>query len=389
MRDFRYLLKIISLQKSILLKRAIVSVINDLSFDKRVDRTCKTLTELGFDVILIGRRKTDSITLLSRAYSTVRLRLIFEKGFLFYAEYNCRLFFSLLFMKSDLLFANDLDTLLPNYIVSVIRRKPLIYDSHEYFTEVPELQGRKFVKSIWKSIERFIFPKLKNVITVNKSIAKLYADEYKTDITVIRNIPEINIPAEIKNRKQLSLPEDKKIVILQGAGINVDRGGEEAVLSMLYVENAVLLVIGGGDAIENLKKLVQENDLKEKVFFFGKIPFEQLFEYTVNADLGLTLDKDTNLNYRFSLPNKLFDYIHAGVPILASDLIEVKNIIESYNIGCITENHEPNIIAKNITFMLADEEGNKERKSNLKKAAEELRWEKEKIKLVEIIEKYV
>lgn len=380
---------IISLQKSKSLKRAVVSVINDLSFDKRVDRTCKTLTEVGFDVILIGRRKTDSITLLKRGYSTLRLRLIFEKGFLFYAEFNLRLFFRLLFLKTDLLFANDLDTLLPNYLVSVIRRKPLIYDTHEYFTEVPELQGRRFVKRTWESIENFIFPKLKKVITVNDSIADIYKEKYKLELNVVRNIPEISIPKEHKTREELSIPDDKNIIILQGAGINVDRGGEEAVLAMLYIENAILLVIGGGDAIEGLKKLSSENHLENKVIFIGKVPFETLFEYTVNADIGLTLDKDTNLNYRFSLPNKLFDYIHAGVPILASDLVEVKKIIEYYDIGCIIENHKPETIAKNITFMLNDKEGYIRRKANLAKAAEELNWGKEKVKLEEIINRNV
>lgn len=316
------------------------------------------------------------------------MRLLFEKSFTFYAEFNLRLFFQLLFKKADLLVANDLDTLLPNYLVSVIRRKPLVYDSHEYFTEVPELAGRKFVKKVWKRIEKFIVPKLTDVITVNSSIAKLYSEEYKKEIKVVRNIPDIVPMIDIKNRKDLFLPEDKRIVILQGAGINVDRGGEEAVLAMQFVNNAILLVIGGGDAIENLKNLADEKCLNEKVIFIGKIPFEKLLEYTINADLGLTLDKDTNLNYRYSLPNKLFDYIHAGVPVLASNLVEVRKIIESYDIGCIIQSHNPENIAESITFMLNDEESLRKWKVNLEKAASELNWNVEEQVLKGIFEKY-
>jgi glycosyltransferase involved in cell wall biosynthesis len=380
--------KIISLQKAKFLKRAIVSVTNDLTCDKRVDRTCKTLAGLGFDVLLIGRRKTDSATLQPRIYSTQRIRLLFEKGFLFYSEFNFRLFFQLLFKKADLFIANDLDTLLPNYLVSLIRRKPLVYDSHEYFTGVPELEGRNFVKKVWKSIERFIFPKLKSVITVNDSIASLYLEEYKKEITVIRNIPEAANFEVLKTRTELGLPQDKKIVIFQGAGINIDRGGEEAVLSMKYVQNAILLVIGGGDAIDNLKKLSSENDLGEKVIFIPKLPFDKLYEYTVNADLGLTLDKDTNINYRFSLPNKLFDYIHAGIPVLASNLVEIRKIIEEYDIGCIAESHDPEKIAEKITFMLSDKENTNNWKTNLLRAAAELNWNNEEKKLIGILEKY-
>src|SRR5688500_271887 len=105
-----------------------------------------------------------------RSYRTNRFRMFFEKGALFYAWFNVRLFWFLLFRSSDILVANDLDTLLPNYLVSKLKRKKLVYDSHEYFTEVPELISRPKVKAVWEHIERFIFPKLKYVSTVNHSI---------------------------------------------------------------------------------------------------------------------------------------------------------------------------------------------------------------------------
>ena len=140
--------------------------------------------------------------------------------------------------------------------------------------------------------------------------------------------------------------------------------------------------------IANLKKIVTDNKLQEKIIFISKLPFEKLFEYTVNADLGLTLDKDTNINYRFSLPNKLFDYIHAGIPVLASNLVEIRKIIEEYDIGCITLSHDPEKIAEKINFMLFDEESKIKWKANLMRASAELNWNNEEKKLIGILKKY-
>jgi len=371
------------------MKKAIISVTNDLVTDRRVDKTCTTLVKLGFDVTLIGRRRRDSMKLQSRKYKTRRMFLLFEKGPLFYAEYNTRLFFFLLFHRAHLLVANDLDTLWPNWLVSRLKKADIVYDSHEYYTGTPELVNRPSVQKFWKRIERRIFPKLKDVITVNNSIAGLYEEEYGIKLHVVRNIPPtINIE-EALSRKDLNLPENKRIILLQGAGINIQRGAEEAVQAMQSIDDAILLIIGGGDVIHILIEMVTDLGLTEKVFFIPKQPFERLYHYTKCADIGITIDKDTNINYRFSLPNKLFDYIHAGIPVLASRLIEIQQIIEDYNIGTLTENHDPQHIASKINEMFADEQRLMKWKQNTNIAAKELCWEEEEKVLISIYQKYV
>ena len=324
-----------------------------------------------------------------RPYKTHRMRLMFEKGPLFYACYNFRLFFLLLFQKADLLVSNDLDTLMPNYLVSKIKGIPIVYDSHEYFTEVPELVDRKRTQNIWKKIERWIVPNLKTMITVNDSIASLFEDKYGIKPTVVRNVsPKFNLTTKA-NRKSLNLPEDKFILILQGSGINIDRGAEEMVEAMQYIDRAVLLIAGGGDVISILQKKVVESGLTEKVIFKPKQPYDQLISITRNADLGLTLDKDTNINYRYSLPNKLFDYIQAGIPILASPLPEIKKIISTYNIGDFIPSHHPKEIAQKTNEILANQELMLKWKKNVTFAASQLNWENEEQELIKIYAQYV
>ena len=114
------------------MKRIIVSVTNDLVTDQRVSKTCSTLSEMGYDILLIGRRLKNSLP-IQRNYTTKRIQLLFNKGYLFYAEYNIRLFLFLLFSKKDILFSNDLDTLPANYIIGKLQQRNLIFDSHELF----------------------------------------------------------------------------------------------------------------------------------------------------------------------------------------------------------------------------------------------------------------
>ena len=375
------------------MKKAIVSVTNDLITDQRINKVCITLVKLGFDVLLVGRKQKSSAALESRNYRTSRMKLFFEKGLLFYAEYNIRLFFFLLFKKADVLVANDLDTLLPNYIISKLKSNNLVYDSHEYFCYVPELIHRPRIQMVWKVLEKYMFPKLKYVFTVNDSIAGLYKDEYKVDVKVVRNIPPLalqgNNEGSLKSKSELGLPSGKKIILLQGAGININRGAEEAIQAMQYVDNALFLIIGGGDVIQQLKQMANDLNLPDKIIFINKLPFNELMQYTRIADIGLTLDKSNSPNYRYSLPNKLFDYIHAGIPVLASPLLEIKKVYEKFNIGELIEDHDPKHVAKKINFMLNNEEMRQVWKENTKLAAQEYQWEKEENKLIKVYEKFI
>jgi len=365
-------------------KTAVVCVTNDLSNDQRVHKTCMTLQKCGYWVKETGRLLPESVP-LERDYFTIRKKLWFRKGPQFYAEFNIRLFLYLMTTKVDLIFANDLDTLPAAYLAAKIRNKRIIYDTHEYYTETPELVNRKLTQTIWKKIEDYFFPKLTDILTVNSSIAKLYGDKYNKTVHVSRNIPLTFTVERLKTRIQLGLPMNKHILILQGTGINIERGAEEAVLAMQYLNDTVLLIVGSGDVFPTLHKIIEKNNLQDKVIFKPKMPFAELRQYTMNSDLGLAIDKDTNLNYHFSLPNKLFDYIHSGIPVLSSELIELKKIIDQYDIGYYIQNHDPKHIASVITSIFSDEKRYNRVKQNTVKAKEELCWEKEEKVLIGVI----
>ena len=355
--------------------KAIVSVTNDLFTDNRVNKVCLLLKDQGYDVLLVGRLLPDSQP-LDRPYKTKRMRLLFRRGAVFYAEYNLRLFFLLLFKKANLFVSNDLDTLLANFCASKLKKScKLVYDSHEYFTEVPELIDRPKVKAMWEKIEGWIFPKLKSVYTVNESIAQRYSEKYGVGVKVVRNIAPKYQPGQVLSRADLGLPEDKFILILQGAGINVDRGAEELINAMKLLEHVLLIIVGDGDVLPQIKKSIIIYGLQNKVILFGKRPYLEMMQYTANADLGLTLDKPNNLNYLFSLPNKVFDYIQAGTPIICTDLIEVRKVVEGHDVGLILNDLTPESIALAVNTLRNDSKRIEQLKESCRKAAEKESWE--------------
>lgn len=335
---------------------------------------------MGFNVLLVGRKLPWS-TDINRAYSTKRMRLLFKKGPPFYAEYNLRLFLLLLWMKSNVLLSNDLDSLTANYIAAKIKGIPVVYDSHEFFTEVPELVNRPRIQKIWKRLETRILPKLKYAYTVCDSIAEVYHRIYGTEFKVVRNFPQKKTLTSAKTKNKT------RMILYQGA-VNVARGLEQAILSMKHLENAELVIAGNGDIKPQLEKLVSDEKLEKKVRFTGRLPFEKLTELTVQADLGLSIEENCGLNYRFALPNKLFDYIQAQVPVLVTNLPEMAKIVNQYKVGEITDSLEPVVLAEKIKDALFNQAKRKVWKENLPIAASELVWENEEKVLKEIYSRF-
>jgi len=360
------------------------SVTNCICFDQRVLKMAETVAALNCDITIIGRHKGECCKSDLVPFRKHRFKMVFKRGFLFYKFFNIRLFFYLLLNRFDILVANDLDTLLPNFLISKIKRLQLIYDSHEYFTGVPEIQNRPFVKWVWKTIEKTIFPRLANVITVSDSIASQYEVEYGFRPVTVRNCSNKIIDIVPYSRHELGIDPEHMLLILQGTGINIDRGGEELIEAVSTNENVSLLIVGSGDIFGILQKRVIELKLEKRVKLIGRVPWIELMRYTKSADLGVTLDKNNNPNYNFSLPNKLFDYIIAGIPVLASDLPEVRQIITKYKCGVILKEVTPGEIRSAIIRLGNDKVLLTELRKNAALASLDLNWETESEKVKEL-----
>jgi glycosyltransferase involved in cell wall biosynthesis len=359
--------------------RIILSVSNDLNSDQRLQKVCKSLVDKGHDLVLLGRFLKGRSKPLDRPYSTKRFKLWFNKGPLFYVNLNIRLFFYLLFAKYDLLIANDLDTLPANYLAAKLRNKSLVYDSHEYFTEVPELIGRPRKKAIWERIEKSILPKLKYAYTVSPSIALAYRNKYGLEMGLVRNFPlKQEHPSSVKKQK---------VVIYQGA-LNVGRGLEELIraFSSSSLEGVELWIFGVGDIEKDLMKLAKSLHLNEQITFFGRKEAEELRRYTERAALGVSLEHAMGLSYQYAIPNKLFDYLQAGAAVLYAPLKEVEYLLDDKEVGEKLRSHEPEKIAEQIREML-DSDQLQQWQDNAKALSKDYCWENEEKVLLKIVDK--
>lgn len=338
-------------------------------------RICTTLSNEGYEVTLIGRKRENSIPFAQQPFQQKRIRCIFNKGVLFYAEYNLRLFFFLLFHAFDVVCAVDLDTILPATLIAKLKRKKSVYDAHEYFTEVPELIKRPTVQSIWERIARFCIPKMDVCYTVCISLVDLLSKRYKKDFQLIRNVPfSYDLDFEV-------LPEKKSRIILYQGALNDGRGLEQAIEAMNYVEGAILEIAGEGDLSKELRELVRVNQLENKVTFLGYLKPTDLKKKTLEAYIGLNLLKNKGLNYYYSLANKTFDYIHAEVPAIHMGFPEYIQINAQNEIGMLIEDLNTETIAAALHALLNDENYYLKLKANCKTAKEIYNWELESTRL--------
>ena len=354
----------------------LVAVTNDVSTDQRVNKVSNYLVEKGFEVVVYGRVLPDTFEVV-RNYSIIRKKHWFNSNFLFYLEYNIRLLFFLLQNNWKYILSNDLDTLPACYLASKFKNNELVYDSHELFTEVPELQGRKFVQNFWRKLEKIMLPKLKKAYTVSDSIAAYYEKKYNINMGVVKNVPYL---ATNNREEQISFPTTNKVLLYQGT-LTENRGLKQTMLALNFIENVDLVIIGYGKEAQELLDFAKNQSVSDRVHFLGRIAHEKLHNYTKNADIGILLEEPAGLSFKYALPNKLFDYIHCELPILAFPLLEVKKIIESNDIGLLVENHEPRHIAEKIRTLLDDKNRIAVIKSNQRQIREKYCWEEEQKKL--------
>lgn len=355
--------------------KIVFTVTNDLNFDQRMQRICTSLSKAGYEVVLIGRRKKSSGLLHKQPYRQIRLNPLFQNGKLFYAIYNCMLFFRILFIKADAYCAIDLDTALPLVLVSGIKRKKLIYDAHEYFTEVPELMNRRSVQKFWLWVEKLLIPRTHARYTVSQGLADLYMDKYQKRFDVIRNVTVQASAGDINER-------NPKMLIYQGA-VNEGRG-LEAMIHCMKDHNWELHIAGEGDLLEEINELAASTGNREKVIFHGWLSPTELKKLTKEAYVGINLLENKGLSYYHSLSNKFFDYMQVGLPQVFIGFPEYLAVNKEYEIGIPVNDLEPAKLSAAIENLLNDTDLYRKLVQNCKEASGKFNWEIEEKKLLDI-----
>lgn len=362
-------------------KRIVFAVTNDLSYDQRMHRICTSLQQAGYDVELIGRKRSDSKLLENRPFQQQRLSCLFSKGFLFYAEYNIRLFFVLIFHRADIFGACDLDTALAVMLASKLKGKKSVFDAHEHFTEVPEVERRRFVKSVWHRIGRWTIPRFTVRYTVGEALAEVLKKEYNASFAVIRNLPKTgDIPV-------LPLSERDRLIVYQGA-LNEGRGLEQAIAAMkLLPHDFKLMLIGEGDLSVQLREQAKREGLNERVIFRGFESPENLRAITSKAMVGLNLLEARSRSYYYSLANKFFDYMHAGVPSINMRFPEYLQIIQEVPVGICIEELTSKAIADAVLLLIDNTEILRSMMETCVQARMMYVWENEEKRLIEMFKR--
>lgn len=355
------------------MKKLIFTVTNDLNHDQRMIRICTSLAGAGYIVELVGVKRSVSTPLTRQSYRQKRLPCFFNTGPGFYAEYNIRLFFYLLFQRAEVLCCIDLDTMLPVWLASTIKDTKRVYDAHEYFSQQKEVVSRPGVHRVWKWIEKKFIPKFKKGYTVSQSIVAEFKSLYGVEYELVRNVPLLT-PLLGGYR------QNEKTLLYQGA-VNEARGLEFLIPAMKNID-ARLEIYGDGNFMEQTKNLVTENNLQNKVFLKGKVLPEELDAITRQSYIGLNLVENTGLNQYYSLANKFFDYIQNGLPQVTMNFPEYKKINEDFEVAVLIDNLEQAGISKAVNRLLADRMLYERLQQNCLQAREALNWQIEEKKLI-------
>ena len=352
------------------------AVTTDLCFDQRMQRICGSLAAAGYRVQLVGWQRPASPPLTPQPYAQHRLRGWFQKGKLFYLEYNVRLFCYLLGQRAAAWCAADLDTALPVWLRARLGGQPFVYDAHELFTEVPEVVARPAVQRVWRWVEGFIVPRARLAYTVGPALARVFAQRYGRPFAVVRNVSRLRAD-DILPPAPSAAPTGGYI-LYQGA-LNVGRGLENLLDAMPQVAGR-LVICGEGDLSEALRQRAQNLGLlaSGQVEFRGFVLPEALREITRHAAVGIMLLENIGLSYYYSLANKFFDYVHAGIPQVLIDFPEYRALNDAFDVAELVTDLAPATLATALNRLLRDEPARYQHlAANCRRAAPQLNWQHE------------
>ncbi|MEC7226708.1 MAG: glycosyltransferase family 4 protein [Candidatus Latescibacterota bacterium] len=363
---------------------------SDLRFDYRIFREATSLHEAGHSVTIIAAAFSNAPLEGWDAFDTHLITVDRRQSLrLLYPLFWHKVGRILKGVEADAYHAHDLDALWPTARAARRNSQPLVYDSHEFWTEQSSLVHRPIMRSMWSRLEKALIPQVDHAITVSPSIAHSLQARYPSlgPVTVLRNLP-LYKPHEENDliRQTLGIAPDRPVVLYQG-GFLTANGLQEQIKAAKYFNNAAFVLIGDGPCGAELKDLVRQMGLEYSVYFIDRVPFHQLHAYTCSADLGLCLIRGTGQSFYYSLPNKLFEYMMGGLPVLASNFPEMQRIVEETGAGAVTDPEDVEAISKAVYALLSDSAGQQTRREAALRAAQRFNWECESKALTDLYNK--
>jgi len=367
-------------------KKVLITFLGNIDYDTRCHNLYNTLKVNGFDVSFTG------FDWLTQDFNPVQGKITIhklQKRFLslsFYFKFIWHVKFALFSSRASIFFAEDIYTLPFVVIFGKLKRVKIFYDSRELFGYLAGLKKRKFVQSFWKTVEKLFIKHADHIITTGSMDSDVLKEMYGvTNTVVLRNVPHFYKPAQQTDlRNQLGISKDKKILLYQGV-ILKGRGIEKIFDILPDLSEFVFVIVGGGEFEDYYKNLAVERNVIDQVFFIGKFSQEDLPKLTPSADVGIALIENISKSYYYALPNKLFEYIMAEVPVVVSNLPQMKEIVYKFNVGFVVDPDNKDELITALKNLTSDEVLYKKFKQNCKIASEELNWENEFGNLLELL----
>ncbi|VAX25681.1 hypothetical protein MNBD_IGNAVI01-1075, partial [hydrothermal vent metagenome] len=346
--------------------------------DTRVSNLTKSLTEDNIDVRVI------SFDWITPNFKTVTGKTSIYKldksksSFTYYLNFLIILLRELLKTKSSIYIAEDIYTLPLVVFIAKYRGAKVYYNSREFYAFLAGLRNRKKLQKAIQIIEKFFIKKIDKVLVTGEGDADFLHEYYGISNTVvIRNLPLAKKPQNKTDlREKLNIPASDLILLYQGV-ILEGRGFKQILHALAKVENYHLVTLGSGVFQSEYEKLAEELNISNRVHFLGIIDQSELINYTASADIGLALIENISKSYYYALPNKLFEYIMAEVPVLCSNLPQMKKIVEEYKVGEVVDIEKDGELAARLKTLQMNLDRLFEYKQNCRVASSELNWQKE------------
>lgn len=369
-------------------KNVLSLVLNNFTNDSRVLKECMTLQKAGYEISVLAMHEGElSECETIENISVKRIKLRTKQWFsnnkgkaLKYIEFFFKAVNSQRKAGLDIIHCNDLNALPISVALKALSSKPLkiVYDCHEYQTEVKSMKGFKQTLARW--LERRLIKYTDVTLTVSNAIAEEYVRLYGVEKPrlVLNTPPYKQVEKTHVYREKFNIDSDAAIFLYQGA-ISAGRGIEVTLEAFKSLSNNFVIVFMG---YGELTSMVEEAAKHHKnIFYHPAVSPSVLLEHTAAADYGICFIDNICLNYYYCLPNKMFEFMMAGLPVIVSNLPEMKRIVEQYKVGLVADNSDPASLCEAVTNIHKLDKN--ETLNNLEKVKQEFNWQQQEKVLLE------